>query len=107
MVAHAYYAIGLNLHQPDRNLIDLLNREAWEARQLVRAYERPPRYVQRNRPEARLHVAFSGTLLMQLTDPGVRETFQHDVGLLYQAKKDLLAVVSFKIKCNVLFVAIN
>jgi alpha-amylase/alpha-mannosidase (GH57 family) len=74
-MVHAYYAIGLNLHQPHGNLIELLNAEAWEARQLIHAYARGPRYAKRNLPEARLHVAISGTLLMQLTDPGVRQTF--------------------------------
>jgi 4-alpha-glucanotransferase len=74
-MAHAYYAIGLNLHQPYGNLVELINTEPWEARQLIHAYARAPRYVKQLHPEARLHVAFSGTLLMQLTDPGVRQTF--------------------------------
>ncbi|MEN7548080.1 hypothetical protein AAG747_09170 [Rapidithrix thailandica] len=76
-MAHAFYAIGLNLHQPHGNLIDLINNQNWEAKQVALAYERIPRYVKQNWPESRIHVAFSGTLLMQLTDPGVRETFQH------------------------------
>lgn len=76
-MTHAYYAIGLNFHQPHGNLIELHNTQAWEAKQLLYSYGRPPRYVTQNGPEARLHVAFSGTLLMQLTDPGVRETFEY------------------------------
>ncbi|MBN1655617.1 MAG: glycoside hydrolase family 57 [Deltaproteobacteria bacterium] len=77
-MTHAFYAIGLNFHQPYNNLVELLNTQQWEAKQLIQAYARPPRYVEQNRPEARLHVAFSGTLLMQLSDPGVRTTFEYD-----------------------------
>lgn len=73
-MAHAHYAIGLNLHQPYGNLVDLLNAVEWELRQVVWAYERPLRYVREGGAEARLHIAFSGTLLMQLADPGVQET---------------------------------
>jgi len=80
----AYYAIGLNLHQPYGNLIDLHNTVQWEAKQVLYSLARAPRYVKQNGPEARLHVVFSGTLLMQLTDPGVRETFEYtwDLNLL-------------------------
>ena len=73
-MAHAYYAIGLNLHQPYGNLIELHNSVQWEVRQILAAYERPARYVRDGAPQARLHLACSGTLLMQLTDPGVQET---------------------------------
>jgi len=84
-MAHAYYAIGLNLHQPYGNLIDLQNDKdmRWEAKGILLAYERAPRYVREGGREARLHVTFSGTLLMQLTDPGVRTTFQHDMDLAW------------------------
>jgi len=82
-MTHAYYAIGLNLHQPFGNLVELMNRERWEAKQVVEAYGRIARYVQQGRPEARLHLALSGTLLMQLTDPGVRETFEHTYDLAW------------------------
>ncbi|HYK91366.1 MAG TPA: glycoside hydrolase family 57, partial [Acidobacteriota bacterium] len=76
-MARAYYAIGLNFHQPYGNLIDLHNTTPWEAKQVLFAYARAVRYVKQNAPESRLHVSFSGTLLMQLTDPGVQETFEH------------------------------
>lgn len=79
-MAHAYYAIGLNLHQPYGNLIDMINHEKWEARQIMEAYERIPRYVKQNW-DARLHVDFSGTLLMQLADPGVKETFEYTMDI--------------------------
>ncbi len=81
-MAHAFYAIGLNLHQPYGNLLELHNSpNAWEAKQILLAYERPPRYVREGGNEARLHLALSGTLLMQLTDPGITETFQYTLDL--------------------------
>jgi alpha-amylase/alpha-mannosidase (GH57 family) len=81
-MAHAFYATGLNLHQPYGNLLELHNSpNAWEAKQILLAYERPPRYVREGGNEARLHLALSGTLLMQLTDPGITETFQYTLDL--------------------------
>jgi 4-alpha-glucanotransferase len=82
-MAHAYYAIGLNLHQPFGNLIELHNNkeQSWEAKQILLAYERAVRYFREGGREARLHLTLSGTLLMQLTDPGVQETFQHSLNL--------------------------
>ncbi len=80
-MAHAYYAVGLNLHQPHGNLINLHNSTPWEAKQILHAYARAARYVRQNLPEARLHLAISGTLLMQLTDPGVQETFGHTLDI--------------------------
>ncbi len=80
-MAHAYYAIGLNFHQPYGNLLELRNGMPWEAKQILLAYDRALRYAQQQRPEARLHIAFSGTLLMQLTDPGVQDTFQHTLDI--------------------------
>ncbi len=80
-MAHAFYAIGLNFHQPYGNLVELHNSAPWEAKQILMAYERAVRYARQQGPEARLHTAFSGTLLMQLTDPGVQETFQHTLDL--------------------------
>jgi 4-alpha-glucanotransferase len=72
---HSYYAIGLNFHQPFCNLPELNENSSWEVNQILRAYERPPRYVARY-PEARLHISFSGTLLMQLLDPAVQNSIQ-------------------------------
>jgi len=82
-MAHAYYAIGFNLHQPHGNLVELLNTVEWEARQILAAYERPVRYMREGGPEARLHLSFSGTLLMQLTDPGVQETLYNIQDLVW------------------------
>ena len=74
-----YHALGLNMHQPLGNLIALHNsEERWEAKQILWAYDRPVRMLQGYEDVARLHMDFSGTLLKQFEDPGVRETF-HDV----------------------------
>jgi alpha-amylase/alpha-mannosidase (GH57 family) len=74
-----YHALGLNMHQPLGNLIALHNSdERWEARQILWCYDRPTRMLEGYEDVARLHMSLSGTLLKQLEDPGVRETF-HDV----------------------------
>ena len=79
MVGQAYYAIGLNFHQPYDNLKELCQNSPWELKQILLAYERAVRHALS--PEARLHIAFSGTLLMQLTDPQVQERAGHILDL--------------------------
>jgi alpha-amylase/alpha-mannosidase (GH57 family) len=72
-----YHAIGLNMHQPLGNLLALHNsNEQWEAKQILWCYDRPTRMLQGYEDIARLHMSFSGTLLKQLEDPAVRETFR-------------------------------
>lgn len=74
-----YHALGLSMHQPLGNLLALHNsQERWEARQVLWAYDRPTRMIEGYEDVARLHMSFSGTLLKQLEDPAIRETF-HDV----------------------------
>ncbi len=80
-MAHAFYAVGLNFHQPYWNLCDLHNSAPWEAQQVLLAYARAARHLKQNQPDARLHVAFSGTLLMQLMDPGIQDAFRGVVDL--------------------------
>jgi 4-alpha-glucanotransferase len=75
-MVHTYYAIGLNFHQPYGNLAEIRETASWEANQILRAYERALRYFRKLRPEARLHVSFSGSLLMQLLDPAIQRMFQ-------------------------------
>jgi alpha-amylase/alpha-mannosidase (GH57 family) len=76
-MAEVYHALGLNMHQPMGNLIALHNSdERWEARQILWCYDRVTRMLEGYEDAARLHMSFSGTLLKQLEDPGVRETFQ-------------------------------
>ncbi len=72
-----HHALGLHFHQPLDNLLTLHNSpsESWEARQILRAYERPLQFLRGREDAARLHFSFSGTLLKQLEDPAVRETF--------------------------------
>lgn len=78
-MAEVYHALGLNMHQPLGNLLDLHNsEERWEARQILWCYDRPTRMLEGYEDVARLHMSFSGTLLKQFEDPGIRETF-HDV----------------------------
>jgi alpha-amylase/alpha-mannosidase (GH57 family) len=78
-MSEVYHALGLNMHQPLGNLIALHNSdERWEARQILWCYDRPTRMLDGYEDVARLHMGFSGTLLKQLEDPGIRETF-HDV----------------------------
>lgn len=78
-MAEVYHALGLHMHQPLGNLIALHNSaERWEARQILWCYDRPTRMLEGYEDVARLHLSFSGTLLKQLEDTGVRETF-HDV----------------------------
>ncbi len=78
-VAEIYHALGLNMHQPLGNLLAVHNSsERWEARQILWCYDRPTRMLEGYEDIARLHMSFSGTLLKQLEDPAVRETF-HDV----------------------------
>lgn len=81
-MADVYHALGLNMHQPLGNLIALHNSdERWEARQILWCYDRPTRMLEGYEDVARLHMSISGTLLKQLEDPGVRETFQDVVDI--------------------------
>ena len=78
-MTEVYHALGLNMHQPLGNLIALHNSpERWEVKQILWSYDRPVRMLDGYEDIANLHLSFSGTLLKQLEDPAVRETF-HDV----------------------------
>ena len=75
-MADVYHALGLHMHQPLGNLVQLHNSgQSWEARQILWCYDRPTRMLEGCGDVARLHMSFSGTLLKQLEDPGVRQTF--------------------------------
>ena len=64
------------MHQPLGNLLALHNSdEPWEAKQILWCYDRTTRMLEGYEDVARLHMGFSGTLLKQLEDPGIRETF--------------------------------
>jgi alpha-amylase/alpha-mannosidase (GH57 family) len=81
-VADIYHALGLNMHQPLGNLLALHNsNERWEARQILCCYDRVTRMLDGYEDLAGLHISFSGSLLKQLEDPAVRETFQDVVDI--------------------------
>ena len=75
-MAEVFHALGLHMHQPLGNLVELHNSgERWEAKQILWCYDRVTRMLDQYWDVARLHLSFSGTLLKQLEDPGIRETF--------------------------------
>ncbi len=81
-MADVYHALGLHMHQPLGNLVALHNSgESWEAKQILWCYDRVTRMIEGRRDVARLHVSFSGTLLKQLEDPGVQQTFRDVVDI--------------------------
>jgi alpha-amylase/alpha-mannosidase (GH57 family) len=74
-----YHAIGLSMHQPPGNLLTLHNSaERHEVKQILWCYDRVTRMLEGYDDVARLMMMFSGTLLKQLEDPAIAETF-HDV----------------------------
>jgi len=82
-----YHAVGLHMHKPLGNLLALHNSDQrWEAKQILWSYDRPTRMIEGYEDVARLHLSFSGTLLKQLEDSGIRETFADVVDV-----EDLLA----------------
>jgi alpha-amylase/alpha-mannosidase (GH57 family) len=71
-----YHAIGLSMHQPLGNLLQLHNSaERYEVEQILWCYDRVTRMNEGYDDVARLHMMFSGTLLKQLEDPAIGETF--------------------------------
>ena len=71
-----FHALGLSFHQPMGNMLALHNsQERWEIRQILWCYERTVRLIEEAGPAARLHLMMSGTLLKQLEDPAITETF--------------------------------
>ena len=81
-MAEVYHALGLNMHQPLGNLLALHNSaEQWEAKQILWCYDRPTRMIEGYEDVARLHMSFSGTLLKQLEDPAIKETFRETVDI--------------------------
>lgn len=64
------------MHQPPGNLRALIDTNEWEAQQIMRCYERVPRYAKRFGDVARLHVGFSGILLEQLLAPEIIDRYR-------------------------------
>jgi len=75
-MSEIYHALGLHLHQPPGNLLDVLRDAEHEAVGIIHAYDRIVRYAHQYRDTARLHVGMSGILLDQLTDQAVVEAYR-------------------------------
>ena len=75
------HALGLHMHQPPGNLKLLIEENPWEAEQIIRCYERVPRFVDRYKDIAHIHVGFSGILLEQFLDPKIVDAYRHIVDI--------------------------
>jgi alpha-amylase/alpha-mannosidase (GH57 family) len=64
-----HHALVLNLHQPPGNLDHLLSEQPWEAKEILYAYDRIPRFLWGYEDIARVHLSLSGTLLETLSSP--------------------------------------
>lgn len=64
-----YHALVLNMHQPPANLDSLFENNAWEAKEILFAYDRMPRTLWAYEDLARVHLSMSGTLLETLSHP--------------------------------------
>ena len=64
-----YHAIGVSMHQPPGNLIEMHNSEQrHEVKQILWCYDRVTRMLEGYEDVARLMMMFSGTLLKQLEE---------------------------------------
>jgi alpha-amylase/alpha-mannosidase (GH57 family) len=79
--AEICHALGLHMHQPPDNLRLLIESNEFEAEQIVRCYDRVPRYAREYADVARLHVGFSGTLLEQLRSPDIIDRYRRFVDI--------------------------
>lgn len=81
MTGNVYHALGLHMHQPPGNLRLLIESNEWEAQQIMKCYERVPRYAERYRDVARFHVGFSGILLEQLCNCDIIDSYRRFVDI--------------------------
>ena len=72
------FGLVLNLHQPAGNLDELLDRNAWEAKEILWALDRIPRSLWEHEDVGRVHVSLSGTLLETLSDPRFQDARVRD-----------------------------
>jgi alpha-amylase/alpha-mannosidase (GH57 family) len=79
--AEILHALGLHMHQPPGNLRLLIEENEWEAQQIIRCYERVPRYASKYRDVARIHVGFSGILLEQLLSADIIDRYRQFVDI--------------------------
>jgi alpha-amylase/alpha-mannosidase (GH57 family) len=75
------HALGLHMHQPPGNLQLLIESNEWEAQQIIRCYDRVPRYARRFGDTARIHVGFSGVLLEQFRSPEIVDRYRKFVDI--------------------------
>jgi len=80
-VPELYHALGFHMHQPPGNLELLWRQQEWEARQIILCYQRPLEYARRFEGAGCFHVDFSGILLEQLLDPGIRRLYREVVDI--------------------------
>ena len=64
-----FHALVLNMHQPPDNLDDLLEKNDWEVKEILFAYDRMARTLWPYEDIARVHLSMSGTLLETLSQP--------------------------------------
>jgi alpha-amylase/alpha-mannosidase (GH57 family) len=77
----AYHALGLHMHQPPGNLRLLIESNEWEAQQIIRCYERVPRYARKFSDTAKIHVGFSGILLEQFRSAEIVDRYRQFVDI--------------------------
>ncbi|WP_022949254.1 polysaccharide deacetylase family protein [Methylohalobius crimeensis] len=76
-----FHALGLHMHQPPGNLRLLIDSNPWETEQIIRCYDRVPRYAREYADVGRLHVGFSGVLLEQFRDPEMVDRYRRFVDI--------------------------
>ena len=75
------HALGLHMHQPPDNLRILIESNKFEAEQIIRCYDRVPRYARDFADVARIHVGFSGILLEQFRSPDIIDRYRRFVDI--------------------------
>ncbi len=76
-----YHALGLHLHQPPGNMLDMLHHAEFEGIGVIHAYDRIARYAHQHKDVAKIHVGISGILLDQLTDPNVKQAYAKHIDI--------------------------
>ncbi|MCG8696800.1 MAG: hypothetical protein MI922_02005 [Bacteroidales bacterium] len=81
MQSNIFHALGLHLHQPPGNMLDILRHAEYEGIGIIHAYDRIVRYALRYKDIAKIHIGISGVLLDQLTDHRVIEAYRNHVDI--------------------------
>jgi alpha-amylase/alpha-mannosidase (GH57 family) len=69
------WALVLNLHQPSRNIEEMVADQEWQAKEVLWAMDRIPRSLWGYEDVGKVHLSLSGTLLEALGDPAFQERF--------------------------------